>query len=94
MKKALLVAIVFILVPSLSFAGNYVRGHYRDTNNDGYKETYVQPHQRTSPNNTRLDNYSYPGNYNPNSGTITPRSDSSRSNSSSNPYKSNSYKLW
>ena len=42
-----------------------VSGYYKK---DG---TYVQPHQRTSPNNTITDNYSYPGNYNPNNGQTT-----------------------
>ncbi|WP_232067432.1 SH3 domain-containing protein, partial [Flavobacterium bizetiae] len=37
-----------------------VKGYYRSNG------TYVQPHQRTSPNSTITDNYSYPGNYNPN----------------------------
>lgn len=42
-----------------------VRGYYRSNG------TYVSPHQRTRPNSTRTDNYSYPGNYNPNTGKIT-----------------------
>ncbi|MFQ6599843.1 SH3 domain-containing protein [Flavobacterium sp. C3NV] len=37
-----------------------VKGYYRSNG------TYVQPHQRTAPNSTITDNYSYPGNYNPN----------------------------
>lgn len=37
-----------------------VKGYYRSNG------TYVQPHQRTVPNSTITDNYSYPGNYNPN----------------------------
>lgn len=40
----------------------YVKGY---TRKDG---TYVQPHYRTSPNNTKLDNYSTKGNYNPYTG--------------------------
>jgi len=39
-----------------------VRGHIR---RDG---TYVPPHVRTNPNNTRLDNYSTAPNYNPYTG--------------------------
>lgn len=34
--------------------------------------TYVQPYQRTNPNNNRLDNYNAPGNYNPNNNTFQP----------------------
>src|SRR6266481_9066156 len=43
-----------------------VRGYYRK---DG---TYVQPHTRTSPDGNPYNNYSFPGNYNPNTGMITP----------------------
>ena len=32
------------------------------------KGTYRQTHQRTSPNKTKLDNWSTKGNYNPNTG--------------------------
>lgn len=65
-----------------------VGGYYRDSDGDGQKETYVQPYERTSPNSSRTDNYSYPGNYNPNSDTYTPRSDSPRENY---PYNPNPY---
>ena len=37
-----------------------VKGHFRK---DG---TYVPPHVRSSPDKSRSNNYSYPGNYNPN----------------------------
>lgn len=43
-----------------------VRGY---TKKDG---TYVQPHERTNPDNTKTNNYSYPGNYNPNKPTYNP----------------------
>ena len=43
-----------------------VRGYYRK---DG---TYVKPHYRTAPDSNPYNNYSYPGNYNPNTGKITP----------------------
>lgn len=33
--------------------------------------SYVQPYVRTAPNNTRRDNFSYPGNYNPNTGRVS-----------------------
>lgn len=41
---------------------NHVRGYIK---RDG---TYVAPHVRTNPNNTRLDNYSTAPNYNPYTG--------------------------
>ena len=43
----------------------YVRGYYRS---DG---TYVRPHYRTVPDGNPLNNYSTPGNYNPNTGRVT-----------------------
>lgn len=51
----------------LAFAGpvaadDYVKGHVRK---DG---TYVPGHYRTSPNNTKVDNYSTRGNVNPYTG--------------------------
>ena len=42
-----------------------VGGYYRSNG------TYVQPHQRSAPDGVRSNNYSYPGNYNPNSGRTT-----------------------
>ncbi len=40
-----------------------VNGYYRSNG------TYVQPYQRTAPDGVRSNNYSYPGNYNPNTGS-------------------------
>jgi len=42
-----------------------VKGYYRK---DG---TYVRPHTRSSPDGNPYNNYSFPGNYNPNSGKIS-----------------------
>jgi len=61
---ALMVLISFLTV-SLAEAGR-VRGYYRQ---DG---TYVQPYNRTNPDRNPYNNYSFPGNYNPNTGRITP----------------------
>jgi hypothetical protein len=44
----------------------YVNGHYRK---DG---TYVQPHQRSRPDGNPHNNYSFPGNVNPNTGKVAP----------------------
>ena len=52
--------IFFFTLSICLFSQVNVRGYYRK---DG---TYVRPHVRTYPNNTVTDNYSYPGNYNPN----------------------------
>ena len=43
----------------------YVKGYYRS---DG---TYVKPHYRTAPDSNPYNNYSFPGNYNPNGKTTT-----------------------
>ncbi|MDD5723115.1 MAG: hypothetical protein PHY29_05165 [Syntrophales bacterium] len=78
MKKSVLLFVVLVIgvfFASLVFAGQHTaRGHWRDTNRDGVKDTYIAPHVRTNPNNTITDNYSYPGNYNPNKGAYTPQS--------------------
>jgi hypothetical protein len=55
----------------------YVNGY---TRNDG---TYVQPHHRTSPDNSTYNNYSSDGNSNPYTGNIGSRSPSYNDNSSS-----------
>jgi len=61
---SLLAALAFLT--TVAEAQVWVPGYQR---RDG---TYVQPHQRTLPNDTIRDNYSYPGNFNPNTGRITP----------------------
>lgn len=50
-----------------------VASQARSTSVNGYFKsngTYVAPHVRTSPNATRLDNYSTQGNYNPYNGKV------------------------
>ena len=52
--------------PSKASTGRvWVRGYYRK---DG---TYVRGHYRTAPDGNPYNNYSFPGNYNPNTGKIT-----------------------
>ncbi len=56
-------ALGLLFVVTTAFAQDvYVRGYYRS---DG---TYVQPHYRSSPNSTPLDNWSTRGNINPYTG--------------------------
>ena len=50
---------------SPSVFAEHVRGY---TRRDG---TYVQPYERTPADGNPYNNYSYPGNYNPNTGGIT-----------------------
>lgn len=47
---------------SYSSSTTHVRGYMKQNG------TYVMPHQRTSPNNSRLDNWSTKGNVNPYTG--------------------------
>ena len=70
--------IFLILIFMFTFSNGQVnvRGYYRSNG------TYVQPYVRTSPNSTVTDNYSYPGNYNPN-----PPSPTTTYNSNSANYK-------
>lgn len=66
MKKIIL---GFIVLGFFAFAHDSlavsVRGYYRSNG------TYVQPHERSAPDGNPYNNYSYPGNYNPNTGKIT-----------------------
>lgn len=83
MKKAIVfISILAFLFSSASvFAGDRVtvRGYWKK---DG---TYVQPHYRASPDSSRTNNYSYPGNYNPNTSTFTPNSSSPKETYPTNP---------
>jgi hypothetical protein len=59
--------VVLTVLFSVSFSqADGVRGHYRSNG------MYVQPYQRTHPDVSPYNNYGFPGNYNPNSGRITP----------------------
>jgi len=70
-----------------SCSGNtYVRGYSRSSG------TYVRGHYRTCPDSSITNNYSYPGNYNPNTGRISRGSRSSyASNYGNSSYGSRSY---
>jgi hypothetical protein len=67
MRKLLLA--IAILLSYNAFADVYVNGYYRQNG------TYVEPHYRSSPNGTTLDNFSTQGNVNPytgQAGTVNP----------------------
>jgi hypothetical protein len=60
---SLLIAVMALFtVVDVASAAVRVNGYYRSSG------TYVQPYYRSSPNSTRLDNYSTYGNYNPYTG--------------------------
>jgi hypothetical protein len=56
---------VLLLSSDLVFAQSRVHGYFC---RDG---TYGQPHSRTVPDGNPYNNYSFPGNYNPNTGRMT-----------------------
>jgi hypothetical protein len=85
MRKISWLLMILLSLPSLLYAGEKVRGHWKDANRDGIKDTWIQPYERTSPNSYRFDNYSYPGNFNPNTGRFTPESKSPRETYPFNP---------
>lgn len=64
MKKIIASFILLASLPLNAYAV-YVSGYYRSNG------TYVAPHERTAPDGNPYNNYSYPGNYNPNTGSIT-----------------------
>lgn len=59
--KFILLTLV-LLCSGVSYADTHVNGYYKKNG------TYVEPHYRTAPNNTNLDNYSTKGNTNPYTG--------------------------
>lgn len=64
-ETALALVAVLLAIPLTADAQVWVDGYYRD---DG---TYVQGHYRSSPDGNPYNNYSFPGNYNPNTGEIS-----------------------
>ncbi len=61
MKRIVALALVALFICSIAFA-EHVNGYYRKNG------TYVNSYERSSPNSTVRDNYSYKGNTNPYTG--------------------------
>jgi hypothetical protein len=59
MKKIVLIFVLMLARQEISFADTYVNGYFKS---DGI---YIEPHYRTNPNSTNVDNYSTSGNSNP-----------------------------
>ena len=73
MAKIVILGVIFILLAQSDADAQgrvYVRGYYRSNG------TYVKPHYRTAPDSNPYNNYSFPGNYNPNKRTFTTGSQS------------------
>ncbi len=81
MKKTILLTIVLFAAMG-TFAQTYVNGYYKSNG------TYVESHYRSSPNNTKLDNWSTYGNVNPYTGAVGTRTYTDYNNYGS---KNNSY---
>jgi hypothetical protein len=77
--KKLILTLAFLLVATIALAEVYVNGYYR---RDG---TFVQPHYRSSPNSSKLDNWSSTGNINPYTGQQGTRNPNSYSSGLSQP---------
>lgn len=81
--RILLLAIGAAMVPSAAFADEYVNGY--QTKNG----TYVAPYHRTTPDNTRSNNYGTQGNTNPytgQAGTVNPNPPANTYGGTYNPY--------
>lgn len=95
MKKLLISIVATIALFSFSTtlfaqaASSYVSGYFKKNG------TYVQGYYRTAPNNTRLDNFSTKGNYNPYTGkygTVSPYKSYTTPSYKVPTYKSPTYK--
>ena len=64
MKIPSIIILLSLIVPMSAEADQYVNGYFRKNG------TYVQPHYRSSPDNSIYNNYSYQGNLNPYTGGI------------------------
>lgn len=62
MKLAAALLLAVVASPALAADSNQVRGYTRQ---DG---SYVEPHMRSNPNSSRMDNWSSQGNVNPYTG--------------------------
>ena len=64
LSALLVIGMLIIFAAGSAFARDtYVKGYYRSNG------TYVQPHYRTSPDNSLFNNYSTKGNVNPYTGS-------------------------
>lgn len=62
MKKIVLIAAMFLVFASMAEAGQRTRGYWKKNG------TYVSPHYRTSPDSSKMNNWSTKGNINPYTG--------------------------
>ena len=79
--RIIISTIVFLLFYTTVFAQQHVRGHWKDTDHDGVKDTYIEPYYRTTPDGNAYNNYSTQGNTNPHTGErghVNPSEDSRR----------------
>lgn len=58
----ILLALIALTLSTVALADTHVKGYYKQNG------TYVEPHYRSSPNNTKADNFSTKGDVNPYTG--------------------------
>ena len=85
MRKIILILIVVFIFPVFADAER-VKGHWKDTDRDGVKDTYIQPYNRSDRNDTTIDNYSTKGNVNPWTGKKGTKDPYNDDKSYSNPF--------
>lgn len=83
--KIIIFGVLVALTPTALWAADYVHGYTRSNG------TYVEPHYKTSPNNSTFDNYSTKGNVNPYTGAAGTVDPYYRAPSSGFGYGSNSF---
>lgn len=86
MKKCVILLLILFFSTNICLADVFVNGYSRQ---DG---TYVNGYYRSSPNSTRMDNFSTKGNYNPytgSPGTKDPYANYGSTYNNNNNYNSN-----
>lgn len=65
MKTLIFTLITVMAIIGIASADERVRGYWRDSDGDGYKDRYVDPYYRSDRDNSPFNNYSTQGNTNP-----------------------------
>lgn len=68
MKKILIALVLGLAFGTLGFSINQADAATRVSGYTTKRGTYVQPYYKSTPNKTKIDNYSTKGNYNPYTG--------------------------
>ncbi len=93
MRKLILTTVPVLLTTTIAHADVRVNGYWRDSNSDGFKDTYVSPHFRSRPDGNPFNNWSTKGNINPYTGQMGTK-DPFASPIYKSPFSSPRYKGW